>query len=72
MDDETRARLRERGMIPLDDEAAASDYERAVEAFANDGDRPLLVEMLAALGLTADEVQWHVAHPGQRMVTIWS
>jgi hypothetical protein len=46
------------------------EYESAIEAFANDRDRGTLLKRLLALGLIADQVRWHAAHKGERMVCV--
>jgi hypothetical protein len=54
-------------MVALASDQAAYEYGAAVHAFATAGDRGAFMRCLLALGLTADEIRWHLAHRGERL-----
>jgi hypothetical protein len=58
------------GAIWLPSESESDAYDDAVEAFACNYDCGALFRRLLAIGLSADEVRWHAAHPGQRMMAM--
>ena len=45
----------------------ATRYENVVAKFDVDGDEAELWESLVGLGFENDEIEWHVAHRGERM-----
>lgn len=51
-----------RGWLYLSTADRILDYDNAVAACD--------VEALAALGLSADDIEWHTQHPGARMICI--
>jgi hypothetical protein len=46
---------------------AATRYENIVAQYDFDGDEADLWESLRGLGFDRNEIQWHVAHRGERM-----
>jgi hypothetical protein len=47
-------------------DAALNEYEAAVQAFADGGDRREFMTRLMALGMTAEDIRWHAAVRGRR------
>jgi hypothetical protein len=70
--DNARACLRRQypDMVALADDEAAYEYGAAVHAFATAGDRGAFMRRLLALGLTAAEIRWHLAHRGERFCAV--
>ena len=59
------------GFVVLRGEGDAHEYDSFIAAFARNGDRGALFRNVLALGLTADQVRWHAAHPGNRTACCW-
>jgi hypothetical protein len=58
-------------MLVLPDEDAAWMYEKACERFAADGDRAALMRALLRLAVAPEQIRWHLARPGRRMVCMY-
>jgi hypothetical protein len=57
-------------MLVLRCENDICKYEAATIAFARTGERAALYRDLLALGLTGQDVRWHVDNVGERQVCI--
>jgi hypothetical protein len=58
-------RIREIEGVPV--VTSTSDYTWAVLDYVRDGNRAAFMTKLMAIGLPADVIRWHLAHPGRCM-----
>lgn len=57
-------------MVVLPSWEAIAVYEAAIESYARYRNRAGLYRSLLAIGMPADQIRWHAAQPGQRLVAI--